>query len=531
MYTLSKINRHMKYRFILMLFALLAITSAIGQNSTITKRVAILEIVDKDEQISYGVKLMIRSNLAEAITATPGYEGYDRVDISSIMSEHNFQRTGLVSDADIKRLGEMTGAQYILVTEVVRLDEQNLYIAAKILNVESARIDKAMNVQTTIDATDIQQMSKVMAEELFSENNSVFYNGDYKKVAILEIVDRANEISKGIKFMIRSNIAKTITATPGYEGYDRVDISSIMHEHEFQRTGLVSDADIKRLGEMTGAQYILIAEVAQISSEMLFLTAKILDVETAKIEKTANLQSGTSSTELQDASISLAKDLFGWQASKGENGYVFTDDMSASDLAGNANMMFAEGNYTEAIELFKLAIEKGAWYHYRELGYIYIVLEKYSKAIECYDEYIKYAKENGTGYGLAIINNRILCDIKEFNHLNELEALSLSNILSRINSLKKYIDDSPKVKETIGQYYLFLFRNYWLKEQDSDAIAAFNWYSEAATQGDADAQYHLGLYYKYGYATKKNVRQYKYWMQKSAEQGFSKAIDELNKKD
>ena len=516
-------------KIFLMLLLAVGIIPVCGQNTT-TKRVAILEIVDKDEQISYGVKLMIRSNLAEAITATPGYEGYDRVDISSIMSEHNFQRTGLVSDADIKRLGEMTGAQYILVTEVVRLDEQNLYIAAKILNVESARIDKAMNVQTTIDATDIQQMSKVMAEELFSENNSVFYNGDYKKVAILEIVDRANEISKGIKFMIRSNIAKTITATPGYEGYDRVDISSIMHEHEFQRTGLVSDADIKRLGEMTGAQYILIAEVARISSEMLFLTAKILDVETAKIEKTANLQSGTSSTELQDASISLAKDLFGWFDLKGENDYVITDDMSADELWMNANQMRREENYTEAIELYKLSIKKGNWLGYMEFGYTYQVLKEYSKAIECYDEYIKYAKENGRGYSNAIYY-RIQCDIGEFNNQHEWGALSRSNILSRINSLKKYIDDSPKVKETIGEYYLYLFRSDWLKEQDSDAIAAFNWYSEAATQGDADAQYHLGLYYKYGYATKKNVRQYKYWMQKSAEQGFSKAIDELNKKD
>ena len=199
--------------------------------------------------------------------------------------------------------------------------------------------------------------------------------------------------------------------------------------------------------------------------------------------------------------------------------------MSAEDLGANANMMFAEGNYTEAIELFKLAIEKGAWYDYRQLGYTYQVLKEYSKAIECYDEYLKYQSSQN------VLEHRLYCDIKQFNLLNEWGALSLSNIMSRINSLKKYIDDSPKVKETIGEYYLYLFRSDWLKEQDSDAIAAFNWYREAATQGDADAQYHLGLYYKYGYATKKKVRQYKYWMQKSAEQGFSKAIDELNKKD
>lgn len=148
----------MAKKLFLMLLAVVALLPIMGQNGN-TKRVAILEIVDKEDQISYGVKLMIRSNLAEAITATSGYEGYDRVDISSIMSEHEFQRTGMVSDADIKRLGEMTGAQYILATEVVKLDEQNLYIASKILNVESARIDRVMNVQSAMTATDIQKMS------------------------------------------------------------------------------------------------------------------------------------------------------------------------------------------------------------------------------------------------------------------------------------------------------------------------------------------------------------------------------------
>ena len=99
----------MKCRFILMLYALLAITHAYGQNSGV-KRIAILETVDKEDKVSYGVEFLVRSKLTEVITNTPGYEGYDRVDIASIMSEHDFQRTGLVSDADIKKLGEMTGA-------------------------------------------------------------------------------------------------------------------------------------------------------------------------------------------------------------------------------------------------------------------------------------------------------------------------------------------------------------------------------------------------------------------------------------
>lgn len=510
-------------KVILILLAIVGFIPIWGQNKS-PKRVAILEIVDKDGKMSYGAKLMIRSNLAEAITATPGYEGYDRVDISSIMSEQSFQRTGLVSDAEIKRLGEMTGAQSILLTEVVKLDEHNLYIAAKILNVESARIENAMNVQTTIDVTDIQQMSKVMAKELLKENNAVFYEGDFRKVAILEIVDRANEINNGVKFMIRSNITQTITKTPGYEGYDRVDISSIMNEHEFQRTGLVSETDIKRLGEMTGARYILIAEVAPISSEMLFLTAKILDVETAKIEKTANLQSGTSSTELQEASISLAKDLFGWVSSKEASSYVFTDDMTVRDLRMNADLLLNQGNYTEAFKLFELAIEKGDWLSYWELGYIYEKQEIWDKAITCYDEYLKHKKSS------AILKHRVLCDVKLFN--SKVNTITASEILNRISSLKKFANDVPEAKRFISEYYMFLFMNPGSSKQDTDAhIEAFKWHLEEANQGNVYAQYNLAFCYKHGYATKKDAKKFKYWMRKAAEQGYSKAIDYLNRHD
>lgn len=79
------------------------------------RKIAILEAVDKDGSVSYAIKLMLRSNLAKAIANKPGYEAYDRTDIDAIMGEQNFQRTGMVSDAQIKKLGEMTGAAYILV--------------------------------------------------------------------------------------------------------------------------------------------------------------------------------------------------------------------------------------------------------------------------------------------------------------------------------------------------------------------------------------------------------------------------------
>lgn len=132
-----------------------------------------------------------------------------------------------------------------------------------------------------------------------------------KKVAILEVVDRDNAINYGVKLLLRTTLAKAITQTQGYEGYDRVDIEAIQGEQDFQRTGMVSDEQIKRLGEMTGAAYVLVAEMAKMDESNFFVTAKILDVETAKLEKTEYVQMGSKPNQLCEACQQLAESLFG----------------------------------------------------------------------------------------------------------------------------------------------------------------------------------------------------------------------------
>ena len=139
----------------------------------------------------------------------------------------------------------------------------------------------------------------------------VFSQETVRKVAILETVDKEKKISYGVKLMVRSNLAVAITNTPGYEGYDRVDIASIMGEQEFQRTGMVNDDQIRRLGEMTGATDVLIAEVAKIDENNVIITAKILDVESAKLQRTSYEQSETNPQALDVACRNVAAKLLG----------------------------------------------------------------------------------------------------------------------------------------------------------------------------------------------------------------------------
>lgn len=123
-----------------LLILLLSALSLTAYAQTEVKKVAILETVDKMGNVPYGVLLQVRSSLTYAISSNAGYEGYDRVDMAAITGEQNFQRTGMVSDEQIKRLGEMTGAAYVLIAEAALYDDQNIIIAAKILDVETGGV-------------------------------------------------------------------------------------------------------------------------------------------------------------------------------------------------------------------------------------------------------------------------------------------------------------------------------------------------------------------------------------------------------
>lgn len=149
-------------RILLLLTFMLVLFPGLAQ----IKRIAILETIDKENSVPYAIEVMVRSNLTKVISNTAGYEGYDRVNISEIMDEHDFERTGLVNEDQIRRLGEISGADFILVSEAVKFDESNVFITAKILNVESAKTESSENALMGMTAQDIQHGCESLANRL-----------------------------------------------------------------------------------------------------------------------------------------------------------------------------------------------------------------------------------------------------------------------------------------------------------------------------------------------------------------------------
>ncbi len=523
--------KYLRLLFAILLLSVIEPYMAYSQN----KKVAILEVVDREGTIGYGVKLMIRSNLASAITATPGYEGYDRVDMDQILGEHNFQRTGMVSEQQIKRLGEMTGAQYILVSEAIILKTNELFVASKILDIESAKILKYANVKVDNNIQSINESSTKLANELMSEiqlsvaQRALSDKVKAKSVAILNVVDRENFMNYEMEFMIRSNFAKAITDTPGYEGYDRSDIDQILSEHNFQRTGMVSDEQIRRVGEMSGAQYVLITEVAKVDHANVFFTTKLLDIETARIEKTASSISGISLSDLQNISVTLARDLLGWKNGENNSGgsVIITDEINAKDLYFAGVRAYEAKNYVDAMKCLKSSFEKnyeGNHLNAYYLGTMYLeglgVKRDISVAAQYFSKCLQLSNSSRS-MRVAVGN----CVVNFF--IKQAGSLEPPTDFHKLVAILKMCDAATEtsVQQAIGAIYKYLADAYPVYNQYY--ADAFKWLSQAAYGRNANAQYLLSHLYLEGRGVKKDRNKYKYWLQKAADQGYQQAIDEL----
>lgn len=197
-------------------------------------------------------------------------------------------------------------------------------------------------------------MKKLLLILLSVLSLTAFAQNDVKRVAILETVDRVGDVSLGVKNLLRQSITFGINRIPGYEGYNRVDMTQINSEHNFQRTGYVSDADIKKLGVMTGAAYVLIAEATTYDAEHILVFANLVDVESGRITNSSIPKvAGIAPDKMYADCAEVAKSLLGISSSRtspspSSNSYNSNSYSRGQDFVENAwdinmKMIWVEG--------------------------------------------------------------------------------------------------------------------------------------------------------------------------------------------
>lgn len=153
-------------------------------------------------------------------------------------------------------------------------------------------------------------MKRVIAILIIMMLLPVMVYAQLKKVAVWETKCSDKSITTFQSTMVRGGMETAVGNAAGYEVYDRSAFDAIMKEQKFQRSGVVSDSEIKRLGEMAGVQYIIVPEATASGGEF-YILVKMLDVETGKFGAVYEELCGPSGSEIKQACASLGKQLFG----------------------------------------------------------------------------------------------------------------------------------------------------------------------------------------------------------------------------
>jgi TolB-like protein len=126
------------------------------------------------------------------------------------------------------------------------------------------------------------------------------------KVAVLDAV-LPEGMEKQVAIGVTEKISEELVASGKYTVLDRTTVGQSLKEIEFQMSGIVSDADIKKAGEQLntrlGATYVVVARVSQLAGTY-FVSAKLIDIKTGEITAQASYElEGSVAVTLQIAQV------------------------------------------------------------------------------------------------------------------------------------------------------------------------------------------------------------------------------------
>jgi len=114
-----------------------------------------------------------------------------------------------------------------------------------------------------------------------------------QKVAVY-MAGKEPEGVTGVHKVLGGELAKTISESDKYSAVDRTDaiLNQLSREQYMQRSGSVSEDQIRDLGKYLGVQYLSIAEISPVAKRSYYLDVRLVDVETAEIMRTVTAGSG-----------------------------------------------------------------------------------------------------------------------------------------------------------------------------------------------------------------------------------------------
>jgi len=102
----------------------------------------------------------------------------------------------------------------------------------------------------------------------------------------------------GVHKVLGGELARTISQSAKYSAVDRTEaiLRQLSNEYAFQRSGAVSDEQIRDIGKQFGVQYLCITDISAVKGNSFYLDVRLLDVVSAEIVRTV-----TTGSQLRNA--------------------------------------------------------------------------------------------------------------------------------------------------------------------------------------------------------------------------------------
>jgi hypothetical protein len=132
------------------------------------------------------------------------------------------------------------------------------------------------------------------------------YAQENQKVAVF---DPAGDVESAYKEIVREEISSIIVNTGGFTVLERQLINKVLEENKFQMGGLVDDSQVGEIGKRMGANYVFVTSISPMGQN-LYLSFKLIDVQTARIEKQKTSRTTKGSADLVDVTQKVVGEMF-----------------------------------------------------------------------------------------------------------------------------------------------------------------------------------------------------------------------------
>src|SRR6056297_4095028 len=139
------------------------------------ERIAVLDSL-VDEGVDRSVQIPVTEKLIEVFVRRTEYTVIDRTDVQSVLSEKNFQLSGMVKTEEIREVGQYLGADLICLAKV-SLVGQTYFLSVKMIDVQNGTIIGQATAESRGSVEVVLRLAESAAVKLLESSGNLAKTG------------------------------------------------------------------------------------------------------------------------------------------------------------------------------------------------------------------------------------------------------------------------------------------------------------------------------------------------------------------